>query len=93
MARDFPIAGAAGRTVSPAGAAERDELRSAIDAAAARLPEEQREALALRESSGLSFRQIGRMLGVPTATVKSRVRYALLKLAKDLERFAPELES
>ena len=33
------------------------------------------------------------MLDVPTATVKSRVRYALLKLADDLRPFSRELES
>ena len=76
-------------TVDPSTLAEaqRAELASAVKRALARLPDEQREALALRESEGLTFDQIGQLLGVPTATVKSRVRYALLKLADDLRPY------
>ena len=33
------------------------------------------------------------VLGIPTATAKSRVRYALLKLAEELKPFRRELES
>jgi len=78
---------------NPAAVVQRSELAEAIERAVAALPAEQREALALRESEGLTFTQIGQMLGVPTATVKSRVRYALLKLARELKAFARELES
>jgi len=77
----------------PPDAARRRELADAIRRALAVLPDAQREALALRESEGLTFRQIGEMLGVPTATVKSRVRYALVRLADELKPFAQELES
>ena len=73
--------------------AQRAELAAAIGEAVARLPTEQREALALRESGGLTFSQIGHLLGVPSATVKSRVRYALMKLADELKPFRRELES
>lgn len=78
---------------SPPAAACRTELAEAIGSAVATLPAEQREALALRESGGLTFDQIGLVLGVPAATVKSRVRYALLKLAQQLCPFERELES
>jgi len=77
---------------SPPAVAGRGELADAIDRAVARLPEAQREALALRESEGLTFSEIGELLGVPPATVKSRVRYALGKLADELKPFARELE-
>lgn len=77
---------------SPQAAAARAELAAAVQAAVQRLPAEQREALALRESRGLTFRQIGELLGVSAPTVKSRVRYALMKLARELKAFAPELE-
>jgi RNA polymerase sigma-70 factor (ECF subfamily) len=73
--------------------AQRAELAAAVGEAVARLPTEQREALALRESGGLTFSQIGHLLGVPSATVKSRVRYALMKLADELKPFRRELES
>jgi RNA polymerase sigma-70 factor, ECF subfamily len=71
----------------PPAAMARNELRQAVETAMGKLPPEQCEALALRESQALSFEQIGQMLNVPTATVKSRVRYALLKLSHELEPF------
>ena len=72
--------------------AARGEAAAAVRAAVGRLPTEQREALALRESEGLTFRQIAETLDVPAATVKSRVRYALLKLADELKPYTRELE-
>ena len=63
------------------------EMAAALAKAVAGLPEEQREALALRESEGLTFNQIAELTNVPAATVKSRVRYALLKLADELAAF------
>lgn len=83
----------ADNTPSPPVIAERGELGAVVRRAMDKLPVEQREALAMRESEGLTFRQIGQTLGVPTATVKSRVRYALMKLADELEPFRRELES
>ena len=77
----------------PPAAAAREELAVALARAMAGLPPEQREALALRESRGLRFAEIAELLGVPAATAKSRVRYALLKLADQLQDFRPELES
>jgi RNA polymerase sigma-70 factor (ECF subfamily) len=77
----------------PLQAAARGELADAIDRALGNLPAEQREALALRESQGLTFPQIAGLLHVPAATVKSRVRYALLKLADELAPFRAEWES
>ncbi len=85
----------AGREPAPAAAAERGELAAAVAAAMAKLPDEQREALSMRESRGLKFEQIAALLGVPAATVKSRVRYALLKLADELRAlgYGAETES
>ena len=70
----------------------RAEFAAAFTAALDHLPPEQREALALRESEGLSFAEAAEVLGVPVATVKSRVRYALLKLADLLAPHRQELE-
>ena len=81
----YDIAASSGH--SPATAASHRELSAAIHGAMMRLPAEQREALALRESEAMTFEQIAGLLGVPTATVKSRVRYALLKLGEDLKDF------
>jgi RNA polymerase sigma-70 factor, ECF subfamily len=83
-------------TRSPSGpeaAAVRGELAEAVARAIGRLPNDQREALALRENAGLSFAEAADVLGVPVGTAKSRVRYALARLAQELEPFRGELES
>jgi RNA polymerase sigma-70 factor (ECF subfamily) len=77
-----PVASASGR-----------EFSAQMALAMSSLPPEQREALAMRESDGLTFIEISRLLELPVATVKSRVRYALTKLAKELRAFAPEQTS
>ncbi len=81
----------ADRHAGPPGQLLQRELAHAVQAAMATLPDEQREALALRESDGLSFAQIAQMLGLPVPTVKSRVRYALLKLADQLQPYRESL--
>jgi RNA polymerase sigma-70 factor (ECF subfamily) len=77
-----PVASASGR-----------EFSAQMALAMTSLPPEQREALAMRESDGLTFIEIARLLDLPVATVKSRVRYALTKLANELRAFAPEQAS
>ncbi|MBI3269104.1 MAG: sigma-70 family RNA polymerase sigma factor [Planctomycetes bacterium] len=52
------------------------ELARALD----RLPPEQVEAVVLHALEGLSFREVGEVLGIPADTVASRYRYALEKL-------------
>jgi RNA polymerase sigma-70 factor, ECF subfamily len=49
------------------------------------LPEEQREVFVLREFSGVPFKDIAAVTGVPENTVKSRMRYALEGLRKRLD--------
>jgi RNA polymerase sigma-70 factor (ECF subfamily) len=75
----------------PAQGLDRAGLTEAIARAMASLPEEQREAIALREGQALTFREIGELLDVPLATVKSRVRYGLEKLAQILAPYRKEL--
>lgn len=58
------------------------------------LPEEQREVFLLREVSSLPFREIAEIVGAQENTVKSRMRYALLRLQSalsDLEEYARAL--
>jgi len=50
-------------------AADADLVRRAIDI----LPEVLREAIVLREMEGLSYKEIGRIAGVPIGTVMSRL--------------------
>ncbi len=79
-------------TAAPEALAARGELADAVAAAMARLPDEQREALSLRELGGLTCVQVADVLDLPLGTVKSRLRYAMGKLARELEPFAQELE-
>ena len=88
---DYTVSASAGE--SPPAVVGRAELTRAIGLAMETLPSDQREALALRESEGLTFREIAGMLGVPLATAKSRVHYALVKLADELAPFRQELGS
>jgi len=71
----------------PSRAAADAELRRAVERAMSQLPPEQRDALAMRESDGLSFAQIAEVTQTPVTTVKSRVRYGLLKLAELLREY------
>ena len=54
--------------------------RLALAAALDRLPLEQREAIVLMAFEGLSAREAGERLAIPTDTVASRYRLALTKL-------------
>ncbi|MEM7264302.1 MAG: sigma-70 family RNA polymerase sigma factor [Planctomycetota bacterium] len=53
-----------------------DAMQSRLDG----LPEEQRETLLLRAIGGLTFPEIGRLMGVSQNTALSRFRYATQKL-------------
>lgn len=68
----------------PDRAAEFAEQASALLAAVAALPQEQREAFLLREETGLSVEEIARITDVPVETAKSRLRYAVRKLKHSL---------
>ena len=52
--------------------------------ALALLPDEQREAFLLHEEGGLTLDEIADVIGVGRETVKSRLRYALAKLRREL---------
>jgi RNA polymerase sigma-70 factor (ECF subfamily) len=54
----------------------RERIARAVQA----LPEEQREVFLLRQLQGLAFHEIAEVVGTPTNTVKSRMRYALQRL-------------
>ncbi len=65
-------------------AAEAPSLRKRLRAAIGELPDDQREVFLMRQVSGMSFREIGEIVGAPENTVKSRMRYALEKLRGEL---------
>jgi len=63
---------------------ERLELGQALEAALARLRPDQRAAIVLRYENGLSFDEIGTVLGVPEVTARSHVHRARKDLARSL---------
>lgn len=79
MGEQLPSAGE-----SPERGAHNQRVRPLIEAALRSLPQEQREVFLLREYSGIPFKEIAVVTGVPENTVKSRMRYALEGLRKKL---------
>jgi RNA polymerase sigma-70 factor (ECF subfamily) len=60
------------------------DRRAAIESALRRLPDGQREVLALKIWGGLTFDAIGAQLGLSPNTAASRYRYALEALRREL---------
>lgn len=79
---DLPIAAPA-HEEPEAATAGRERLARVLHAVAL-LPFEQRQAFLLKEEGGLSLEQIAEATGVGRETVKSRLRYALVKLREEL---------
>jgi RNA polymerase sigma-70 factor (ECF subfamily) len=71
-------------SAAPDRAAHNSRLRPLLERALQALPKEQREVFILREYSGIAFKDIATVTGVPENTVKSRMRYALEGLKKSL---------
>jgi RNA polymerase sigma-70 factor (ECF subfamily) len=63
-----------------------DGRRQALQRAVAGLPREQRDALLLRLEAGLDLDTIAKLTGVNRETAKSRLRYAVDKLKRELGR-------
>jgi RNA polymerase sigma-70 factor (ECF subfamily) len=70
---------------SPETMAIREDMRSRIRAAIARLPEEQREVFLLREYGEVPFKEIASRMGAPIGTVLARMHYAMLRIRKEVE--------
>ena len=63
----------------------------AIRIALETLPLKMRQAVVLRLLEGLSFRELGEILGVPTQTAATRVRRALIRVREQLQRNGVEV--
>jgi RNA polymerase sigma-70 factor (ECF subfamily) len=70
----------------PSDHLEREELARSIEAAVARLPDEQRTVLVLREFEGYSYAEIAKLLNIKPGTVMSRLFNARKKLQLILEK-------
>lgn len=64
----------------------RREMSRVVEDAMARLPEEQRTAIVLKEYHGLTFQEIADLQGCPLSTVKTRMYQGLSVLRRQLEQ-------
>ena len=64
----------------------RHDLTRIVEKAMARLPEEQRTAIILKEYHGLTFQEIADLVGCPLSTVKTRLYQGLSVLRRDLNQ-------
>src|SRR5215207_6062143 len=64
----------------------RRELSAVVEEAMAKLPEEQRTAIILKEYHGMTFQEIADLQGCPLSTVKTRLYQGLSVLRRQLER-------
>jgi RNA polymerase sigma-70 factor (ECF subfamily) len=64
----------------------RRDLTRVVEKAMARLPEEQRTAIILKEYHGLTFQEIADLVGCPLSTVKTRLYQGLTVLRRDLNQ-------
>jgi RNA polymerase sigma-70 factor (ECF subfamily) len=78
-------------TADPAEEVQRADERRRIEGLLAKLPEEQREVLALRVFGGLTVSEIAESTGCSLNTVKSRLRYGLLKIRRMIEPLSGDL--
>jgi DNA-directed RNA polymerase specialized sigma24 family protein len=84
-----PLDGPSATGPEPAGLplpdpVEQDALARALEAAMAGVTPDQRSVLTLRYEEGLSFEEIGQILGMPEATARSHVHRARKELSRRL---------
>lgn len=74
-------------TPGPAQSAVAGSARRALNAALARLPEEQRRCWVLREFGGQSYEEIAGTLGISAASVRGRLARARTTLVIEMEEW------
>jgi len=79
-----PAAEFASSVAGPRDRAAQLELGEKIRRAVMRLTDEQRSVFALAEVRGMRYEDIGRVLGIPVGTVKSRMHAAVTRLREIL---------
>lgn len=68
--------------IQPVGSSASHEEAQEINVALGALPENQREVVMLKAYQGMTFQEIGHIVGISPNTAASRYRYALAKLRK-----------
>lgn len=76
--------------IRPDEALQNSELASTIRSAMAKLPNQFRVAIVLRELEGLSYQEIGELTNTDLGTVKSRISRARRRLQKTLNPYLKE---
>ena len=76
-------------TAAPSSQKGENKLREGLGRALRTLPAEQRDVIALKIDGGLTFVQIGQVMGTSGNTAASRYRYALEKLRGLLDEGCP----
>src|SRR5207247_11346804 len=64
----------------------RKDLSRVVERAMAKLPEEQRTPILLKEYHGLTFQEIAELVGCPLSTVKTRVYQGLAVVRRELAK-------
>jgi RNA polymerase sigma-70 factor (ECF subfamily) len=68
----------------------RSDIRLCLRRAVSRLPGRERRVFVLKDVEGFRHDEIGRLLGIPEATVRTLLHRAVKKLRRDLADFGPE---
>jgi RNA polymerase sigma-70 factor (ECF subfamily) len=63
------------------------EFKEALDQELMKLDDKHREVFVLKHIDGLSIKEISEIVGINEGTVKSRLFYAIKKLAAELKMF------
>lgn len=73
-----------GPATDPQISAEQQQVKAAVDEALRHLPEEQREVIILSKFEGLSFAEIGNILGISPAAAKQKAYRGIQTLREKL---------
>jgi len=72
----------------PDAAAQRREELEIVEATLEKLPQDARKMVLLHFHEGLRYRDVADIVGVPVGTVKSRIHWAVAKLAREWNKGA-----
>ena len=67
---------------------EKKVIQQIVQRALLKLKEDKRELIVLRDLQGFSYEEIGKMIGLPEGTIKSKLHRARVDLKETLEKFA-----